>query len=210
MEFIKQYTGKILKSKMSWFEKLDIFLFTYNLPLTAFFSLYVIMNIAILPFLGYTLHYPFWLLIPTIIFFFAPMANDFITYFNHIKKMTLFKYMFNTFVLYGSMLFVSLKASLLGMLGKKAVFIVTPKSSARTTLWMAIKENKQELIFALVLTIISELLNKSFLPVALIVTPAVLSIHLSMFANKKKAPPKYLAKPSKKSKRYQPRYANLS
>ena len=186
MEFIKSYTAKILKSKMSWFEKLDIFLFTYNLPLTAFFSLYIILNVALLPALGYELHYPAWLIIPTIMFFFAPMANDFVTYIGKIPFWRLLQYMFCTFVLYGSMLFVSLKASLLGMLGKKAVFLVTPKDTTLISLWEAIKQNKDELLFALVLTGISEYFHHSFLPVALIVVPAVLSIYLTMYSNDRK------------------------
>ena len=185
MEFIKSYTGKIIKSDMKWFEKLDIFLFTYNLPLTALFSLYIIINIALLPALGYELHYPFWLIIPTIIFFFAPMVNDFITYFRRIPLLRLLSYMFHTFMLYGSMLFVSLKASVLGMLGRKAVFIVTPKESEDMTLKGAIYQNKDELIFAFVLTAISEYFHHSLLPVVLIVVPAILSVYLTMYSNKK-------------------------
>jgi cellulose synthase/poly-beta-1,6-N-acetylglucosamine synthase-like glycosyltransferase len=38
MEFIRTYTGRIFASSLSWLEKLDIVLFTYNLPLTAFFG----------------------------------------------------------------------------------------------------------------------------------------------------------------------------
>lgn len=183
MEFIKTYTMRILKSNMNWFEKLDIFLFTYNLPLTAFFSIYIIMNVAILPALGYELHYPPWLIVPTIIFFFAPMVNDFITYFGKVKFLHLCSYMFNTFVLYGSMLFVSLKSSLLGIFGKKAVFLVTPKDSQKISVWEAIKQNKDELIFAVVMTTMSEFFHKSFLPVALLVIPAILSVHLTRISN---------------------------
>lgn len=185
MEFIKSYTVKILRSNMLWFEKLDIFLFTYNLPLTAFFSLYIIMNVALLPALGYQLHYPAWLIIPTIIFFFAPMANDFITYIGKVPFIHLLSYMFNTFVLYGSMLFVSLKASLLGMFGKKAVFLVTPKDTQRITWKQAIIQNKEELVFAVVMTVISELFHQSFLPVALLVVPAILSVYLTRISNPK-------------------------
>lgn len=170
---------------MLWFEKLDIFLFTYNLPLTAFFSLYIIMNVALLPALGYQLHYPAWLIIPTIIFFFAPMANDFITYIGKVPFIHLLSYMFNTFVLYGSMLFVSLKASLLGMFGKKAVFLVTPKDTQRITWKQAIIQNKEELVFAVVMTVISELFHQSFLPVALLVVPAILSVYLTRISNPK-------------------------
>ena len=186
MEFIKSYTKKILQSKMRWFEKLDIFLFTYNLPLTAFFSLYIILNVAILPALGYDLHYPMWLIVPTVIFFFAPMANDFVTYLRKIPFLRLLQYMFCTFILYGSMLFISLKASLLGMLGKKAVFLVTPKDTMLITFLEAIKQNKNELLFAAVLMAASEYFHHSLLPVVLIAVPAILSIYLTMYSNDKK------------------------
>lgn len=183
MEFIKTYTTRILRSRMHWFEKMDIFLFTYNLPLTAFFSLYIILNVAILPAAGYELHYPAWLILPTIIFFFAPMVNDFVTYFGVARFSRLLSYMFNTFILYGSMLFVSLKASLLGIFGKKAVFIVTPKDSQKISVMEAIKQNREELMFALVMTALSEFFHRSFLPVALLVIPAVLSVHLTRISN---------------------------
>ena len=41
LEFIKKYTGKIAQSRMKWFEKMDIVLFTYNLPLTAVFAFFI-------------------------------------------------------------------------------------------------------------------------------------------------------------------------
>lgn len=189
MEFIKGYTIPILKSKMKWFEKLDIFLFTYNLPLTAFFSLYVLINICILPLLGYQLHYPSWLIIPTIIFFIAPMANDFITYtftsrrlpFHHVIW-----YMFNTFLLYGSMFWISLKSSFVGIFPKtKAVFIVTPKNTHRITLWKAIKFNKDEIIFGIILNTISYLCTGSIVSVLLITLPSFLCIFLTLMSNQR-------------------------
>lgn len=187
MEFIKRYTIPILKSNMKWFEKMDIFLFTYNLPLTAFFTLYVLINICILPLLHYSLHYPVWLIIPTIVFFIAPMANDFITYTFTSKKLPLkhvLWYMFCTFLLYGSMFWVSLKASFLGMLPKtKAKFLVTPKDTHHIKFAEAVRYNKDELVFALVLIDISILCTGSIMPVLLIAMPSLLCVWLTMLSN---------------------------
>ena len=189
MEFIKRYTVPILKSNMRWFEKMDIFLFTYNLPLTAFFTLYILINVSVLPLLGYKLHYPVWLIVPTIVFFIAPMANDFITYTFTSKKLPLHHvlyYMFSTFVLYGSMFWVSLKSSFMGMLPKtKAKFLVTPKDTHKITFTEAIKFNKDELMFAVVLTAISVTCSHSILPVLLIVLPSVLCVWLTVMSNEK-------------------------
>ncbi len=185
LEFIRKYTLKILRSKMHWYEKLDIFLFTYNLPLTAFFSFYIFINIMFLPMLGFVLHFPAWLLIPTVVFFLAPMSNDFISWFSRLTPIQLFKYMLMTFMLYGSMLFVSMKASLLGMLGAKAVFIVTPKSAQHITLKEAVRHNAGDIIFAVTIMTISYVFCGNILPVILIIVPAFMSIFLSMYTNEK-------------------------
>ena len=185
LEFIKRYTKRIISSNMKWFEKADIFLFTYNLPLTAFFSFYVIINILLLPLFKYKLHYPSWMLIPTAIFFIAPMINDMVTYFKKIRIYSLFKYMFLVFVLYGSMLYVSMKSSFLGLIGKKAIFIVTPKDQNQITLIQAIRAQKEELTFARIMAFISLKFDYSILPVALIVFPAIISVFLCMYSNTK-------------------------
>ena len=183
LEFIRAYTKRILESKMTWFEKLDIILFTYNLPLTALFSFYIFINIMFLPMLGYSLHYPAWLLIPTVIFFIAPMANDAITWFRKIRIIHLLEYMLMTFILYGSMLFVSIKASFFGLIGRKAVFLVTPKEQQNTSFREALLQNREEIIFACILISISLLFCHSILPVLLIIIPAFLSVYLAMYSN---------------------------
>ncbi len=80
LEFIKRYTGKIFRSKMAWFEKMDIVLFTYNLPLTAIFAFYIFLNITFMPALGIDIGalYPAWLIVPTAIFFFLPCSTMFL------------------------------------------------------------------------------------------------------------------------------------
>lgn len=186
MEFIKRFTGTILRSKMRWFEKLDIVLFTYNLPLTAFFGLYVVINVIILPLLGYHINYPLWMILPTIAFLFAPMLNDIITYHRKISAIGLGWYLSHSFLLYGSMLYISLIASLKSLFGR-SVFIVTPKTSERVSLINAIRANRGEIIFAAALILIAWALDHSILPVMLIVTPSVLSIYMAMMANQRRA-----------------------
>ena len=46
-------------------------------------------------------------------------------------------------------------------------------------------QNKEELVFAVVMTVISELFHQSFLPVALLVVPAILSVYLTRISNPK-------------------------
>ncbi|MEV6347498.1 glycosyltransferase family 2 protein [Actinoplanes sp. NPDC051851] len=178
MEFIKRYSGTILSSRMTWYEKLDIVLFTYSLPLTALFSLYVAIHVIALPALGYTVTYPVWMLVPTIAFLLAPLLNDVLFHFRRMPKIALLSYLLHSVVLYGSMFFVSLRSSVTSAFGG-SVFLVTPKSSGRVTLREAFGATRAEIAFGIALAGVSLLLTHSVLPVALIVVPALLCVFLA-------------------------------
>ena len=185
LEFIKKYTGKIAASKMKWFEKMDIVLFTYNLPLTAIFAFFIFANLMIAPLLSIDLGaaYATWMLIPTIIFFFSPMLNDFITWTFRLNPFRTLVYTFSVVMLYGSMLTTSLISAALGIFGRKAKFIVTPKSSREVGLWFALKFQWKEIVFSTLLLVISLVFQGGVLPVLLIVATGYASIILLFFSN---------------------------
>lgn len=187
LEFIKKYTKKIAKAKMKWYEKMDIVLFTYNLPLTAIFAFFIFANLIIAPLLHIDLGqvYSLWMAIPTIIFFFSPMLNDFITWSFRLNPVRNLLYFINVIILYGSMLTTSLVSALLGLFGKKAKFIVTPKTSHKTSIGFAIKFQIKEFIFSSILLVCAIIFTKSLLPVILIVITGYCSIFLMFFSNKK-------------------------
>ena len=187
LEFIKQYTGKIVKSKMKWYEKMDIVLFTYNLPLTAIFAFFLFANLIIAPSLYLDLGrlYPIWMLIPTIIFFFSPMLNDFIIWSCKLNPLRNLIYFVSVVILYGSMLTTSLISAILGMFGKKAKFIVTPKTSQKISLWFALKFQFNEILFSTILLLVALIFSHSILPVILIITTGYLSIFCLFLSNKK-------------------------
>ena len=185
LEFIKKYTGKIARSKMSWFEKMDIALFTYNLPLTAVFAFFIFANLMIAPLFGLDLGkaYALWMIIPTVIFFFSPMLNDFITWAFRLHPLRTLIYTLSVVVLYGSMLTTSLVSATLGIFGKKAKFIVTPKSSKEISLLFALRFQWKELLFSTLLLMVSLLFQRGVLPVVLIVLTGYASVALLFFSN---------------------------
>ena len=185
LEFIKKYTGKIAASKMRWFEKMDIALFTYNLPLTAVFAFFIFANLMIAPLLGVDLGraYALWMVIPTILFFFSPMLNDFITWAFRLHPLRTLVYTLSVVVLYGSMLTTSLISATKGIFGKKARFIVTPKSSQKMDVSFALRFQWRELVFSTLLLLISLLFQGGILPVALIVLTGYASVGLLFFSN---------------------------
>ena len=183
MEFIKTYTWRIMKSKMTWFEKLDIVLFTYSLPLSAFFALYIIINVILLPFLNYDVVYPIWLLIPTVIFLFAPMLNDIIFYGGKIRPHRLAWYLLHTVLLYGSMLFTSLRASIKSAFGK-SIFLVTPKDHNHLTRREALWANKGEIGFGIGVLAVAYAFNQTVFSTIIIAIPALFSVYLALMANR--------------------------
>lgn len=185
LEFIKRYTGKIIKSKMKWYEKADIVLFTYNLPLTAIFAFFIFLNLVFAPLLNINLGavYKLWMIIPTVIFFFSPMLNDFIVWTTKFNPLRNIAYFFGVIVLYGSMLTTSLISALLGMCGKKAKFIVTPKTATKITFWQAVKFQKNEILFSSLLLTIG-LIMHNVLSVILIISTGYLSLFLLFLSNR--------------------------
>lgn len=185
LEFIKKYTGRIASSKMKWFEKMDIVLFTYNLPLTAVFAFFIFANLMIAPLLSIDLGgvYAPWMIVPTIVFFFSPMLNDFITWTFRLNPLRTLIYTVSVVMLYGSMLTTSLVSALLGIFGKKAKFIVTPKSSKKITLGFALKFQWKEIVFSTLLLVLSLVFHGGVLPVLLIIVTGYSSILLLFFSN---------------------------
>lgn len=181
MEFIKRYTGTILRSSMRWFEKLDIVLFTYALPLTAVFSLYVVANVVVLPLMGERILLPKWMLIPTVLFLLAPMLNDFISHRDEgVKRLA--SYSAHSMLLYGSMFWTSLRASIKSMFGQ-SVFLVTPKDTAWVGFRGAIKACRTELVFFLALAAVTMYTTGSIFPTVLIAMPALFSVYLVAMHN---------------------------
>lgn len=182
MEFIKKYTWRIVRSNMSWYEKLDIILFTYSLPLSAFFALYIVINVVLLPSFNYHVIYPVWLLLPTLLFFVAPMLNDIIFYGRKVNPFKLVWYLLHTVLLYGSMLFTSLRASLKSTFGK-SVFLVTPKDHNHISRREAFHANRGEIAFGICVLAVAYLFNHTIFSTIIIAIPALFSIYLARMAN---------------------------
>ena len=83
------------------------------------------------------------------------------------------------------MLTTSLVSALLGMFGKKAKFIVTPKSSQKISVWFALKFQWKEFLLSTILLLLSIFITRSIFPVILIICTGYLSVFLLFFSNKR-------------------------
>jgi cellulose synthase/poly-beta-1,6-N-acetylglucosamine synthase-like glycosyltransferase len=180
MEFIKKWTWGILRMPMPWFEKLDIVLFTYSLPLTAFFFVFVVVNAIVLPASGYAIRYPLWMLAPTATFLVAPMLNDIIVLRRKLGLRRLLSYLVHSTLLFGSMYFVSLQASIKSSIGA-SVFHVTPKDTSAASIRGAIRAHAVEFGLAFALGAVVIWASGSIFPVLLLAAPTTFIAYLTVF-----------------------------
>ncbi|MGM0239385.1 glycosyltransferase [Enterococcus sp. AZ103] len=185
LEFISNYAKKLMFSKnLRWFEKLDVVLFTFSLPMSTVFFLFLIINLILLPVLGVSAGYPLWLMTPTIIFLYAPTINDMVYLLGRYPILKSLGYLFSAFLLYGSLYWISFYGATKAWIGIKPKFIVTPKENQQYLLLETIKGNIQEIIFSFGLVILSVWFTKSLLPIILIVLPSLSGIYLTSLCKK--------------------------
>src|SRR6185295_11061244 len=98
-------------------------------------------------------------------------------------KRQLLWYTMHTVLLYGSMLFISIRASLTSAFGR-SVFLVTPKEDQQTSARQALIANRNEIIFGVSLLAVSLVLVGSVLPVLFIAMPATLCAYLAVKHNR--------------------------
>lgn len=182
MEFIKKFSGLFFSKKLRWFEKVDILLFVYNLPLTIFFIFFLLIHLLLFPFLGFTPVYAKSLLLPTILTLIAPLLNDLIYCFGKKGVIGYIRYFISTIVLYGSLYFISFWSAIKALFGQ-AVFLVTPKVSEKYSILNSILKNRGEILFGSALIYISFLINQVW-SVILIIIPSFLSVSLGLLGNK--------------------------
>ena len=186
VEFIQQYTKQMIRAKIRWYEKLDVLLHTYNLPVHTFFSIFVPINAILLPAVHYHLKYPVWMLGPTVIFFITPMLNDIIYYYRKLSIVKLAWYLTHTSLLYGSMFFISLWSVFKAIFGVPN-FPVTPKSARNPSVLGIFGANIPELLLAVGLLWIAGAIDKNPFLVALVALPSILSIYFSTLAKREYA-----------------------
>ncbi len=190
LEYMRKYDKDINRSKMSWFEKLDIKLSHYSLPVVPILSLLLAVCTIALGFLGYpVIRYSLGIYAIMILFLCSPMIPDLFVYHKTKNVLLLLPYFFVNIATYASLAPMMIKTVALGVCGKKAVFLVTPKKSEKFTVGEIFRYSYDSLIFAALLTALSLLACQSVIPVVFIVlgclaAPAVIA--LSNFAVREK------------------------
>lgn len=184
VEFMKKYNRSITDSKMTWYERLDIRLSHYNLPIIPMLSFMLIVNTVIMGFLGFDVgRYSLTLVGLMLLFLVSPLIPDF---FVHGKEKNFFRligYAFLNFVVYASLVPMMIGTVLLALFGKKAKFIVTPKEERRISVKEAVRGSVDSILFAVIVGILTYGTYFSFAPTVLIVLCCALTPMAILVAN---------------------------
>ncbi len=170
LEYMRKYNKDINGSKMAWFEKLDIKLSHYSLPIVPVLSFLLAVCTIALGFLGYpVIRYSLVVYCIMIVFLCSPLIPDLFVYKRTKNVFLLIPYFLVNIATYASLAPMMLKTVFLGLLGKKATFIVTPKQSEKFRFLETIKYAKDSLLFGIIIGIVAILACGNILPVIFIV-----------------------------------------
>ena len=187
VEFMKTYNRDIFTSKMTWYEKLDVMLSHYNLPIIPMLSLFLVLNTVFIGALGFEVgRYSLTLVVLMLLFLISPLIPDF---FVHGKKENPFKliaYALLNFVVYASLVPMMIFTVVCALCGKKAKFIVTPKEEKRISFKEAILGSYDSLLFAIVIGILTYFTYFSLLPTVMLVSCCALAPFAVLAANVKR------------------------
>ena len=182
VEFMKKYGQSITNSKMSWYEKLDIKLSHYNLPIIPMLSILIILNTILIGALGFDVGgYSIALVALMVLFLISPLIPDFFVHGKKENVLRLIGYAALNFVVYASLVPMMIATVVCALFGKKAKFIVTPKEERKITVKDALVGSYDSLIFALVIGVLTYCTYFSLLPTIFLVgccalTPVVLLV----------------------------------
>ncbi len=184
VEFMKKYNRSITDSKMTWYERLDIRLSHYNLPIIPMLSFMLIINTVIMGFLGFDVgRYSLTLVGLMLLFLVSPLIPDFFVHGKEKNFVRLIGYAFLNFVVYASLVPMMIGTVLLALFGKKAKFIVTPKEERRISVREAVRGSVDSILFAVIVGILTYGTYFSFAPTVLIVLCCALTPIAILAAN---------------------------
>ena len=184
LEYMREYNRDIGRSKMSWFEKLDIKLSHYSLPIVPMLSFLLVICTLALGFLGYTvINYSVIIDAIMVVFLCSPMIPDMIVYRKSKDILLLVPYFMVNIATYASLAPMMLRTVLLGAFGKKAVFTVTPKQSENFSFEEIIRYSWDSVLFATAIGVLSFFACGSILPVIFIAVGCALAPFIIALSN---------------------------
>lgn len=184
LEYMQRYGRDILRARMRWFEKLDLMLSHYMLPLTPCLSFLLVLCNILLGFFDYAVvrHSVFIYSLMTL-FLLSPLLPDVFVYGRTRQRWRLVPYFALNIVTYASMAPMMLSTVVQGLCGRRAVFHVTPKDSRSFSFREGIHYAWDSLYFAAVIALFCYVSCRTVLPASLVVVSCLLAPFAIWMAN---------------------------
>ena len=184
LEYMRKYNSEITNCKMSWFEKLDLIISHYSLPIVPVLSFFLIFFTITLGFLGVNvIHYSIFIYTLMIIFLCSPLIPDIFVYRKDRNFFLILPYFILNIVTYASLAPMMISTVFLGLFGKKATFLVTPKNNETFTFGRAVRGTLDSIIFCVILTAFSLIACQNILPVLLVFIGCLCAPFVVMLSN---------------------------
>ena len=194
LEYMRKYDRDINTSRMRWFEKMDIKLSHYALPVVPVLGLLLVVCTVALGFLGYPIvRYSLFVYAMMFLFLCSPLIPDLFVYGASRNALLLLPAFVVNIATYASLAPMMLRTVALGAFGKKATFSVTPKTSTKFTFGQIVRYSWGSVLFALAVGFFAWWACGSVLPVVLIcggclLTPVIILLsNFELRPRKKKA-----------------------
>ncbi len=184
VEYMKKYSNEIKNSKMSWFEKQDIKLSHYSLPLVPILSMIIIIFTLVIGFIGFNLvDYANIIFFISMMFLLSPLLPSIFVFGKTNKFWLVPVYYLISIITYASLAPMMIITSISTFLGKKATFIVTPKSGGGTSLGAALKITLDSVIFGLIIALLTYFSWNTITPSILLTSGCLLSPFIALMSN---------------------------
>ncbi len=184
LEYMKKFGKEITHSNMRWFEKLDLMLSHYSLPIVPVLSLVLTLCLIGLGFAGYpVIGYSMTVYAVMIVFLCSPMLPDLFTYKKSRNFFLLIPYFILNIATYASLAPMMLRTVFLGLCGRKAVFIVTPKQSTKFRLKEVLKYSFDSILFGVAIGALAWISCGNVLPVIYIVAGCLAAPFIILLSN---------------------------
>ena len=170
---------------MRWFEKQDLKLSHYSLPLVPILSLVIIISTLIIGFLGFNLlDYARMIFLISALFLISPLFPSIFIFGNTRKFWQVPFYYLASMITYASLAPMMIKTSIVTFFGKKATFIVTPKGmNTKISLWTALRYTLDSLIFGSIIALLTFFSWDSIIPSIILTAGCILSPLIALMSN---------------------------
>ncbi|WFQ95697.1 Glycan synthase of Mollicutes GsmA [Mycoplasma feriruminatoris] len=184
VQYIKKYAKVNRKINYKWFEKIDLRLNHYSLPIIPIISLIFLINFIILGFLKFNITTnDIAFVIIWCIFLFLPLFISVLEFSKQRRLIWALPTFIGTIITYTSMTVFLVASSLLGLFNKRVKFVVTPKESKKIKFIYIVLHSLIPIIFGVGVAVLTYFAWHTILPTLIISLPCVLTPFLIATSN---------------------------